>query len=444
MLGLLTTEQFVAERFTNIRRQVFYFYPNGAAPLTGLLSLMKDEETNDPEFSWYEKRLAKQTTTTVAQNAHGPFQTSVGVDAGDPFTWTVDTVYMVAVADNSMFRVGHQVKIGQPTTGNTATVVNDLIGVVTVNPANQPGFITVRALSSTQAGVDNGASENTGKEVWVIGSTFSQGSYDVSQEIYNLPQNYGNYCQIFRTPFSITGTALKTSAKYDETGPYKDKAKEHSVMHMIEMEKAFIFGVARKVVGNDGLPQYTTNGILTYLRAWENAVYGPTTAAADTDDDKRIISNSAGTLSEKAYDGYLERVFRVTNNKSNEKLVLCGSGALSVINAMYKNKTTLTSKQGDDTTYGMTVVQHDTPFGTIYYKSHPLFSQNPTMRYNMLFCDVPNMKYRYVTGRDTEILKNRQPNDADFRKDEWLSECGLEVHFPESFMYLQNVKDYTP
>jgi hypothetical protein len=308
-----------------------------------------------------------------------------------------------------------------------------------------PGFITFRALSPTNTNaIDNGSTQNIGNETWVVGSTFSQGSYDITQEIYNLPQNVGNYCQIFRTPFSMTGTSIKTSAKYDETGPYKDKAKEHSVLHMIEMEKAYLFGVSRKFVGTDGLPHYTTAGVLSFLAAWEaGTIYGNTPATLNTDDNKRIISLTGG-INEKIYEKYLERVFRVTNNMANEKLVLCGSGALSVLTQMYRSKTVLQARQGDLTTYGMTVVQHNTPYGTIYYKTHPLFSQNNTLRYNMLFLDVPNLRYRYVEGRDTELLRNRQQNDADFRKDEWLSECGLELRFPESHMYLQNVTDYVP
>ena len=49
-----------------------------------------------------------------------------------------------------------------------------------------------------------------------------------------------------------------------------------------------------------------------------------------------------------------------------------------------------------------------------------------------------------MQGRDTELLKNRQNNDEDLRKDEWLTEAGLELRFPESHMYLQNVTSYVP
>jgi hypothetical protein len=47
-----------------------------------------------------------------------------------------------------------------------------------------------------------------------------------------------------------------------------------------------------------------------------------------------------------------------------------------------------------------------------------------------------------MNGRDTELLTQRQPNNADYREDEWLSESGLELEFPESNMYLQNVLDF--
>ena len=220
-----------------------------------------------------------------------------------------------------------------------------------------------------------------------------------------------------------------------------------SSKYITEIEKGFIFGRQSKTITNstDNLPTYTTGGILWHLEQWEaGTAYGVTAATADSDDNKRIITNSSGRLSEKDYDMYLERLFRVTNNKSNEKLCLCGSGFLNTLNRMYKSKSVLNSDLPLTSEYGMKVVAHVTPFGAVYYKTHPLFSLNAAMRYNGLFIDVGNLKYRYVDGRDTELLTNRQPNDADYRKDEWLTECGLEVRYPESHMYLQNVLDFAP
>jgi hypothetical protein len=441
ILGLLDSEKFASERFKNVRRSVFYFYPNGAAPLTGIMSLLKEEVTNDPEYKWFEKRLLEQTTTTASANAAGPF-TSVGGDTDKTTAgWSdaVGTVIRVrtAASGTEKFRVGHVLRISNvPTTTGTTEIKGVITSIIASNK------VEIRLLEAQTNLLNTTVANNL--EVLVIGSSFSEGSLDISRGIYNLPVELGNYTQIFRSPFTITGTALKTSSRFDETGLYKDMAKENSVYNMLEIEKAMLFGTKTLYTGGD-TPQRTMGGILWFLQQWEaGSVYGNAAASVDNDDNKRIITNSAGTLSEKTYDKYLERVFRVTNNNVNEKLVLCGSGFLSVINQLYKSKVCLETSLPFTDTYGMNVVKHTTPFGTIYYKTHPLFTQNPVLRYNALFVDVQNLVYRYLDGRDTELLKNRQPNDADYRKDEWLTECGLELRFPESHMYLQNVRDYAP
>jgi hypothetical protein len=295
----------------------------------------------------------------------------------------------------------------------------------------------------------------------VIGSAFGQGIVDMSSEVFLPPVKVTNYTQIFRTPYSMTGTALKTPLLYDETGGYRDKAKKHSIQHMIEIEKAFLFGQRHLYVPagsaspttGAGLPVYTTGGILWYLGEYEKqySIYrggdgsttGPAAITLDTDDEKRIIENAAGTLTEKQYDGYLERAFRVTNNTSNEKLCLCGASFLQVMNQMYRAKTVLMSDLPLTDTYGMDVTRHRCPFGTIFYKTHPLFTQNPLLRHCALFLDVRNLKYRPMTGRDTELLKDREPNDADYIKHEYLTETGLEMWFPESALFIKNVQDWT-
>jgi hypothetical protein len=438
----MDSEKFSAERFKSVRRSVYYFYPNGAAPLTGIMSLLKEEKCNDPEFKWFEKRMADQSTATAIANAAGPFtQTGTDTDESSPITVTTSKVVRIRTAANGTdkLRVGHVVKItaASLTTGGPQDLKLVITSIVATNK------FEARFLEVPTSTVLN-TTANNGDEILVVGSSFAEGVVDSSRGIYNLPVELYNYTQIFRTPWTITGTALKTSSRFDETGVYKDMAKENSVSNMIEIEKAMLFGTRTLYTGGD-TPQRTTGGILWTLQQWEaGSTYGNTAATADTDDNKRIITNSGGTLSEKTYDGYLERVFRVTNNTVNEKLVLCGSGFLSVINQLYKSKTNLTTDLPMTDTYGMNVVKHTTPFGTIYYKTHPLFTQNPTLRFNALFLDVQNLVYRYLDGRDTELLKNRQPNDADYRKDEWLTECGLETRFPESHMYLQNVRDYAP
>lgn len=448
ILGMIGTEQLANQRFKNVRRSVMYDYPNGSAPLLALLSLLDEESTNDPEFSWWEKRYKEQKTLTVSiGSSKGPFFANDGTTQhtdGNPFV--AKTSYTVRVADSSQFHIGHVIRIPITTTGQTLTdtVIGAVTGIDVVNPSNPS--ITFKCLKAV-ASVDNGTTnDNVGVEVLAIGTVAEQGAVGAGLSVYNIPTEQSNYTQIFRNAFRITGTNLKTSIKYDDTGVYADQAKEASMDHLIGLERAFLFGEKTKNVDTaTSLPTYTTGGLLWFLQQWEltsNNPYGMSGATADTDDNKRIIENAGGFLTEKAYDGYLERVFRSGNNKANERLCFCGSGALNVINRMYKGSTMLCTDIPVGDTYGMSFVKHVSPFGTVYYKTHPLFTLNQTLRNSMLFVDLLNLKYRYIAGRDSTLLKNRQPNNADYREDEWFCEAGMEVHQPESNMFIKNVQDY--
>jgi len=460
ILGLVSTENYTDAdyRRKNIRRSVQYQYPNGAMVLTGLLSLLDEDETNDPSFSHWEDRYVERKTLTATSGVGGtgPFTTSAGASPGDPATLTYDTSYRVYVDDVSWFRVGNVIKIG-PVDQDAGTTV-EVRGIITaVNATNNYiTFTTIHATGANYTGISNGSADNLDKEVLVIGSAYAEGRESVSGEVYALPVKFTNYTQIFRTPFQVTRNVLKTPVKYDVKGPFQDKAKKHAIQHMTDIEYAFLFGhrterphatLVSETVSTTtgaGLPLRTTGGVIYYLERWEAGDYGSVTATSDSDDDKRIIENSTGLLTEKLYDSYLERLFRNTNNTSNEKLCLCGNAFLLTLNQMYRSKSVLNADLPLTDTYGMNIVRHITPFGTVYYKTHPLFNKNNTLRYNGLFLDVGNLHYRPFVDSDTTLLKNRQANDADYRKDEWFTEAGLELWFPESHMYIKNVRDFTP
>jgi hypothetical protein len=218
--------------------------------------------------------------------------------------------------------------------------------------------------------------------------------------------------------------------------------------HATEMEKNFIWGVqslSSVVVGSSTQVTRTTGGIMWFLQQWEaGTTYGNATASVDTDDTKRIILNATGNLAFKSFLGYGERVFRMTNNKTSEKLAFVGSGAMNILTQMFASKIVQMQKPPAGETYGMELTQVILPFGTLWLKTHPLFSENSIWRNAMLIIDVPNLRYRFLAGRDTELLRDRQPNNADYVELEYLTECGLELNFPESHMYIQNILDYVP
>lgn len=442
ILGLLDTEDLADSRFKSIRRQVFYFYPNGSSPLVGLLSLLQEEQTNDPEFSWFEKRLAKQTAKTEVNgttsgfwyaDSSGSLGAALGTSAANK---VAGTVYWIRVDENEPFRNNHILEIRDVTvTGGTATIFLKVLGN-TESSGND--FVRVTPIKTLPA-VTNAHTNNANLQVMVIGSAYQQGAVGSSESIYHLPKDPSNACQIFRNSVTMTGTALKTSVKYDESGAYEDKATEASIDHMREMEFAFLFGEYSKTVVDD-LPQFTTRGVLSYLKDWEaGTTYGNEGASTNADDEKRILDFSSETPDINDMMEFWERLFRVTNNVTDEKLVLCGNGYLLRLQELLNNQTQIQRGVRGETEFGMRYFTVEVPTGVLHYKTHPLFNHNPVLRNNAMHLDVLNLRYRFVEGRDTELLKNREPNDADFKRDEWLTESGLEMRFPESAMYHMNL-----
>lgn len=445
ILGLLATESTGLDRLKNFRRMVFYNYPNGSAPLIAILSMLKEETTNDPEFQIYEKRLVEQRSLTTVATTAGTWSAVGGdVDIASPFSPAINSAARLHVADDSRFRVGQIVQItAHPiTTGGTVNVKVIITSIIA--PQGAPGKFEVRFLQA-YTNLSNVAN-SVGLEALVIGNAAQEGQVGAALAPYDTPLNLKNYTQIFRTPFQMTGTVLKTGLRYDRTGPYKDKAKDATIQHAVEMEKNFLFGVQTLYLDPvTGLPTRTTGGVEWYLNQWESgSVYNNTAAVNDSDDTKRIINNAAGSMNLLTYNTYMERLFRVTSSQAQEKLALCGSGFLANVNNMFQGKAILKLDMEAKQKFGWDVVTHLLPWGQVHYKTHPLFTQNATLRFSCMFLDVWNLVYRYMDGRDTRLLKMRQPNNADYREDEWLGECGLELRFPESHMWIKNFLQVTP
>lgn len=448
ILGLVSGKTFTDNNFhnRNNRRRIFHDYPVGQFPLTGLLSLMDTEETDSFEFGWYEKRFESPETTVVTGTL--PFQASGGANTlGGTPTLAAGTIYRVLVANSGDFLVRNQIMLSDfPVTGGTATIKGVVTSVGT-------GWIEFQASQATAAVLNNTSTYASGNgpvggPVIVTGNAVGEGALSGSGRFYP-PINTSNFTQIFRNAFSFTRSSMKQPTNFDKTGVYKEKAADNLRSHMVEMEMAFLFGAKRvdNVVENgETVPRRQTGGVLYFLEQWERAdsIYrggaGAPAITANSDDQKRILQAPSAAFTWAQFNAYLERAFRTTNDKSFEKLFLCGSGFLAAVNTALEAKATLNKDFGVQKIYGMSVVTWETPFGTVHFKTHPLFSRQTNLRYNGLLLDVQNLKYRALNDSDTTLLTNRQLPDFDGRKDEWITEAGLELNFPESCMYMKNMQ----
>lgn len=389
ILGLRGSGNFTNdERPQNWRESILYLYPNGEAPLTALLSKIRNSQpTDDPAFNWWQKRLPTQRMSI----------NKVGDYAAGDLTLVVDSGAKDCVAGTILLV-------------ESGTSKGELLRVDT-DPTVDTSLHVVRGYGGVAAGV---IEDNT--FMTIVGNVHEEGS-DVPTARSYSPTKSNNFTQIFRTSLSLTRTAKKTRLRWDNQGPYREARREALSLHSIEMEKGFIWGEAVETAGALGLPERMTGGVLSFISTNKGGNF-----------------NVAGLLDEDTLDNLMEDTFRYG---SNEKLVLCGSTFIKAITTLGKRNGTL-NVVPQDRTYGMKIIEYVTAFGTLMLKNHPLFSQHPVWRQNALVLDIgKNLIYRYID--DTMFIRNRQAPGVDASKDEFLTEAGLELHYEETHAYIEGV-----
>ncbi|MDI6785125.1 MAG: DUF5309 family protein [bacterium] len=422
------------------RELILFLYPNGSVPLTAIMSKMKEEKVTDPQYYWWTKKLPEQAgaVTNVYTNSglsalYSATYPNGGTGAAAGFTVYVKMAELAA----SEFRVGHQALMRCLT--DSYLDVNGKVTARTLAGANS--YLTVKLLEADDNSFGKfGAQGRTlaaCNRIMVVGNINEEGAVMPGSLGYN-PVKYFNYTQIFRTPLSITRTARETRLRTGDA--YKEMKREALELHGIEMEKALIFGIPTENAGgsSDQKPERTTQGIASFIKAYVAANF----------DDYRLNSGYAGKAWDAADGGeawldyFLEQVFRFG---SAEKLALCGSGALLGLNQLARSGGHI-NLEPRAAAYGIKVIEWITPFGSIYLKTHPLMSQEVTTRNAMILLEPKNLVYRFIT--DTIFFgegeaKQAGPGTNSGRKDatneEFLTECGLELWHPDTFMMLDGV-----
>jgi hypothetical protein len=456
-LGLISSEQIAGYWTSNTRRRIFYAYPNGTAPLTGLLSMMENKDTPLPEFGWNEERWAAiKTQTVVGPTAGTVFYLGGGTTAAAaPLPVTSFMQLRIKVADITPWQIDDTIQIfGLTCTTGTVDLAGRIYGVDTVG-----SYIDFQATNVPVSTVLNSASANVGNYVYLMGSAYAEGARSrTGRQVF--PVEAKNFTQIQKTPFELTRTALKEPLKYDKTGAYKDVAKYNGINHLSQIELTAFFGQRAKTTAIDPDTGQTvrrgfTGGIRWFLDQWELGSiaaggafdYGQPNVSAQTDfianPNKRVIKLGGTTITRTQFNALNSQVFSRTNSSDWCKLALCGPGYLAKVTDMFERQIQWTSlRDSGFDGFDFQLVWHRSNSGDIYYKVHPLFN-DPIMINSCFYIDMGYMGYRPLTDSDTDIQPMIQLPDADKRKDQWLTEYGFELPFPEAFQYVENLGGIT-
>ncbi len=410
-LGMRGTGDWVADqRPLNWRQQILKLYPNGHAPLTAILSMMGSTKVDDPQFHWWT-----QEQNTVDGDVAGVYtlpDLSVAYITGGV---AGDTVYVqVTTALANRIRIGHEILL---------RVVDDyrvdVVGKVTdVTRGTTNSVLAVRLLEADDNSPDNDLSDCDNFKI--IGNMNPEGG-EMPDAIALNPVKVYNYTQILRTPLSITRTARKTRLR--TPNDYQKAKAEALEMHSWEMELAFLWGIRTENIGDNGKPERTTMGAVNFIRQY----------APNNVDDYRLNADYAGqawTVGGEAWlKTYLEQLFRYG---AEEKLCLCGSGFLLGIDALAQTGGQIQLMPGQKQ-YGMQIREWLTPFGSIYMKTHPLFSYDAVTRNMGILLEPKELDYRFID--DTSFYgetSSKQHSEGygqrrvDGTNEEYLTECGLE------------------
>lgn len=393
-LGILGTNKFVTdERPKNWREGILRKYPNGQAALTAFLALLESEHSSDPEYNWWEKSLPTRTVFINNGGGYAAGDTTFTVDdsaGGDPGRILRKGYIILNTRTNEQMRVA-----ADQTVGTSVTVIREF------------GEIAAAAL-------------NDNDELRVTGNA-NEESGPLPTAIHYDPTKQFNLCQTFRTPLSMSRTAMKTRLRTEEA---RRQAKIEALeLQSIDMEFAFLWGQRFETVGEKGLPLRTTRGIVRSI-----------TSLAPGNDN----TATAGSLNETELLGYLEPIYRFG---STEKLWLCGSTALSVLTQLSKNASQINVDTGSaEVVAGIRLARLRTAFGDGLLRQHPLFNMYADWRQTIVIVDLMNIRYRYVD--DLQFLRNRQSPGDDGRTDEFLAECGLEVHHADTHGIVRGIATF--
>lgn len=411
--GTSTGDYATDERPKSFREMILWRDPNGGTPLTALMSRMKTEAVDDPEFSWWEEELAPVRLQIAG--------TGLSANAAS----TLLTCYTTGDFTASDLVAGDMLLM------ETTTVFTTHWEIVEV--ASTPSASNVATITRSAAGTPLGAGV-IGTWFVKVGSAFAEGA-GAASATFRKPTKYTNYTEIFKTTYSISKTAAKT--KFRTGDPLKNERKRKSFYHAQQLEHAFLFGTPLETTGTaatgaggrTSMPKRYTGGLWHFMRS----AHGATVST--------LVSLNSATFTE---DNFLDATFPMFDygytGAGNERIALCGNQFLNNMNKMVKRMTaTAINYNGSITAFGMKLQEYSLPQGTIYFRTHPMLNVNPKFTKSAFFINPSGMVYRPLRGRDTDYEDNIQENGADYHAGQWLTEAGVEFHHMRSMLYMELV-----
>jgi hypothetical protein len=357
------------------------------APLTTMLQKVSKRAAYSQKVEWLSDELVPRLTTLSASATSAATSLSVPATTG--------------ASSGTYFRAGDVIRIAS--TGENCYVTG--VSADTLYVTRGIGGTSVTAVSAA-SGVDVIKVGNAAAEGATLGTLIQ------TKKVANF-----NYAQIQRDPWGFTNT-LVASKLYGGPEP-ANEAKKKLIEHKRQLENTLFWGV-RDLNTSGSAPIGYCGGVFQY---------------ATTN-----LTASVGTLTESVFESFLRKAFRYG---SQNKVFFCSPLVASALSSFPQGK--LAPPANGITEYGVSLSSYQSASGAkvqIMVKRDWYDFQNTSNQYGGIgvMLDMDDITMRPL--RDTVLKPDRQANDEDSIKQEYLTEWSFEMGNEKKHAIISGITGY--
>jgi hypothetical protein len=223
-----------------------------------------------------------------------------------------------------------------------------------------------------------------------------------------------NNTQILRTPYSVTNT--NQQSKHYSGNQLRRRRQEARYEHVVAMETSVMFGKKAATGTTGDNPRRTCEGLISRI-----------TTGGGT------VTAVGGALTEQQFNNFLETVSRYGSQK---KFLLASPKMVTVLDTYGRNR--LQGNEGMTKKLGLKCSDYMNSHLELTVVKHNLLEGSKYGGYAVLM-DPKYVKWVWMKGRKTAILRNRQNPGQDGIVEEMLSEFSLCVSNPETMGILTGI-----
>ena len=225
-----------------------------------------------------------------------------------------------------------------------------------------------------------------------------------------------NCTQIFREPYTITGTA-KASKHYGGSEMSRLQARKLAKIKG-DIEWAILTNGAISLDASSENPKRTFQGFdVSSTAGAVKSLNGASNTNLQWDYD--------GTNPLSLLDGVCEYIFQDMVSGSMKKTVFASNKWLVRLAAATRAQDTGFYDTGEKTQSGLRVRSYMGPVGQLDFVPHPYL--NGSLEDYAVAIDPANFSIRPLAGRNMQLRKDIVKDGRDGQTDEWLMECGVEI-----------------